>query len=104
MARMLGEKFLPESVQERRRQVRERAMSLREPVRNFREQNVPGPDILGRVESRVTSLRDRAVSRDSVLERIRMRRSGDGGSGDSGNSGSGNSSGDSNNNSGMNLT
>lgn len=104
MARMLGEGVLPESVQERRRQIRERAMSLREPVRNFREQNVPGPDVLGQVESRVTGLRDRVVSRDGVLSSIRERRA-DSGNGNSGtNSSDGNGGGSSSNNTSPNLT
>lgn len=83
MARMLGERALPEAVQERRRQIRERAMSLREPVRDFRESNVPGPDVVGQVESRVANLRNRFVSRDTVLSRIRSRRQDGGGDSDS---------------------
>lgn len=104
MPRMLGERALPEAVQERRRQIRERAMSLREPVRNFRESNVPGPDLIGQVESRVSGLRDRFVSRDTILSRISERRSESAG-GDSGSdSSNGNSGGSSSNNTSTSLT
>lgn len=94
MARMLGERLFPESVTQRRRQLRNRVQDLREPVRRFREQNVPGPDLVGRAESSVMSLRDRFVDRDSVLSGIMTRRggsSGGGGSGGGGSSGTSNS-------------
>lgn len=74
MARLLGDSVLPERVQSRRRSLRNRLTELRDPVRRFREQNVPGPDVVGRLESNVSDLRDRFVSRTTVLERIRQRR------------------------------
>lgn len=79
MARMLGDAVLPEQIQSRRRTLRNRLMDLREPVRSFREQNVPGPDVVGRLESRFTDVRDRFVTRTTVLERIRQRRQDDSG-------------------------
>ena len=75
VGRMLGENILPESVNERRRNLRSRVQSLREPIRNRRESLVPGPDVIGRAESRAMDLRDRVLSREGVLSRIRMRRS-----------------------------
>lgn len=94
MARMLGERFLPESVTQRRRSLRNRVQDLREPIRQFREQNVPGPDLIGRAESSIMGLRNRFVERDSVLSGIMARRSGGGGGAEAegnGTSGNGNS-------------
>lgn len=84
MARMLGERIFPESVTKRRRSFRNRVRDLREPVRRFREQNVPGPDMVGKLESSFVDLRDRFVERDSVLSGISARRRGTGGSDGSG--------------------
>lgn len=92
MARMLGDRLLPESVQSRRRQLRQRAQNLRDPIRNRRENLVPGPDVFGRAESTASDLRDRFVQRDGVVSRIRARRNGNDNSGN-GNS-NGNGSGD----------
>lgn len=75
MARMLGDRVLPESVQARRRDLRTRLEGVRQPVRSFREQNIPGPDLVGMTEDTLSSLRDRFVSRDAVVERIREVRS-----------------------------
>lgn len=94
MAEMLGNRFLPESVVSARRRMREQITQVREPVRRFREQNVPGPDIVGKAESQFTSLRNQFVRRDSVLEMIRQRSGSSGGSG-----GSSSSNGSSNNSS-----
>jgi hypothetical protein len=73
MPEMLGNNFLPESVTSARRRFREQVMQMRRPVRRFRERNVPGPDIVGRVESELTSLRDNFVRRESVLSQINRR-------------------------------
>jgi len=90
MARMLGESVLPESVNSVRRNIRNRAMGLREPIRRRREQLVPGPDVIGQVESSVTDLRDQFVSREGLLDRVRSQdmMSGNGNSTDSQNSSS----------------
>lgn len=89
MARLLGDRLLPDSVVERRGQFRERVMDMRQPLRQFRERNVPGPDLIGTAEDRFTDLRDRVVSRNSVLSRIQARResAGSGGDSNSGDSG-----------------
>lgn len=83
MARLLGDNLLPDSVVSRRRQFRERVSDLRQPVRQFRERNVPGPDLVGTAEEQLTSLRNSIISRDSVLNRIRSRSSTPDSSGDS---------------------
>lgn len=82
MARMLGDAVLPEQIQSSRRRLRNRLSDLRQPVRQFREENVPGPNVVGNLESRFSDLRDRFVSRTTVLERIRSQRNGDGMTGD----------------------
>lgn len=76
MAEMLGNRVLPESVVTRRRRVRERINNLRRPVKEFRQENVPGPDVIGKVESTTLDVRDKFVTRDSVLQMIRDRRNG----------------------------
>lgn len=91
MPQLLGDRFLPDTVVERRSQLRERVMDLRQPVREAREQYVPGPDLIGSAESTLTDLRNRVVSRQSVLSRIKSRRSSSGGTSSS--NGSGDSSG-----------
>ena len=73
MPEMLGNNFLPESVTSARRRFREQVMQIRRPVRRFRENNVPGPDIVGTVEDELTSLRDNFVRRESVLSQINRR-------------------------------
>jgi len=87
---MLGNRFLPESVVSVRRRFRERVNQARRPVREFREENVPGPDVIGRIENQAADLRSQVVQRESVIEKIRNRRggsgSGGGGTGSSNNS------------------
>lgn len=73
MAEMLGNNVLPESVVSARRRFRRKLADVREPVRNFRENTVPGPDIVGNVEDQVTSLRDQFVRRNSMLSMIQER-------------------------------
>lgn len=73
MARMFGEGVLPESVNARRRQLRNRLQDLRDPVRNFREENIPGPDVIGSLEGSLMNLRTSVVERDSVLSGVRDR-------------------------------
>lgn len=82
MPHMLGENFLPESVMQRRRQVRDQLQSFRQPIKSARE-NIPGPDVIGQVENSAKSLRDKFVSRQSVLSRIKNMRSQAGSSGGS---------------------
>lgn len=74
MARLFGDKVLPEAVQSRRRSLRMKLEDMREPVRQRREQYVPGPDIIGNLESSFSSARQNFVSRDTLLTRIRARR------------------------------
>lgn len=96
MADMLGQNILPEEINNRRRNLRQRLNSLRDPVRRRREDLVPGPDIIGRAESSLQDLRRRVVGMDGPLSGIRERRSGGGsGSGNSGNSGESSSGGSS---------
>lgn len=78
MARMLGDRFLPDSVSAARRSLRERAMDLREPIRSRRQSLVPGPDVIGKTETKISDLRDSFMSRDGVLARMRERNSGSG--------------------------
>lgn len=75
MARMLGERLLPESVNSRRRQLRERVRDVREPVRSKRMDLVPGPNLLGKAETTLSDLRDSVVERESILSKIKARRS-----------------------------
>lgn len=74
MARLLGDKVLPEAVQSRRRSVRMKVEDLREPVRQRRERYVPGPDLIGNLESSFFSARRSFVTRDTLLTRIKARR------------------------------
>lgn len=76
--RLIGDRVLPESVTSRRRQLRSRLRELRDPIRTRREDLVPGPDIIGMVESNLMNLRDRFTSRDGLLSRIRAQRDGQG--------------------------
>lgn len=78
MPRMIGEGFLPEAVQSQRNKLRNRLLDLREPIRSTREDLVPGPDVLGKVENTVKDFRDRVVTRESVIDRIQARRGNDG--------------------------
>lgn len=95
MPDMLGDNLLPDSVQSRRRSARRRLQNLRDPVRSTRERVVPGPDVVGRAEASFSDLRNRVVSADGLMDRIRERREGDsGGSTDTGNSGDTNTSND----------
>lgn len=91
MAQLLGDRFLPEQVVSARQRVRSQLSELREPVRSRRETLVPGPDLIGRLEDQVTSLRSRFVRRTSLMERIRSQRDGDSSSGQEKDSSSGSS-------------
>jgi len=77
MARLFGDRFLPESVTTRRRSLRRRIRSLREPVRSTRESTVPGPNIIGTAENKLSGLRDRFVRRDALVSRLRSMTSSD---------------------------
>lgn len=79
MPEMLGNNFLPSSITSARRRFREKVTELREPVKRFREQNIPGPDVIGKTEEQMTSLRDDFVRRESVLSSIKDRASGSNG-------------------------
>jgi len=81
MPHMLGENFLPESVQSRRRQFREKVNNLRQPIKNFRENTVPGPNVVGKAESQLQGLKNQFFSREGVLSRIKSFRSQQSGSG-----------------------
>lgn len=98
MARMLGERFIPESVQSRRRSLRQRLGSLRDPIRTRREEFVPGPDLIGTAEEQLSDLRDSFVSRDSVVASIRDAVGGMTGDDGESEDGSGGSSGDNSSN------
>lgn len=74
---MALQSVLPDSVNQRRRQVRQRLQGLREPIRSRREQLVPGPDVVGAAEERFANLRSQVTRRDSILQRIRQRREGE---------------------------
>lgn len=82
MPRMLGDKILPEGVQGKRRQLRSRIEDLRDPIRQKRRQFVPGPNIVGKAESKLSQLRDKFVTREGALSRIKELRSEDTGSSD----------------------
>lgn len=71
MARMLGEKMLPEAVQSRRRMIRERLMDARDPIRRRRQNMVPGPDIIGTAERNIADLRNKVVEREGILSRVK---------------------------------
>lgn len=66
MPQLLGEDILPDSVNSQRRKVRERVSSFRQPLKNRRQDAVPGPDLVGSFESKVKNLRSKAVSRDGL--------------------------------------
>lgn len=99
MPQMLGENILPDSVNTRRRRVRERVQSLREPLRSTRENLVPGPDVVGKLENQIMDARDRVVQREGALQgmdlgsRLMQLRGSD--SGSDGSNGSSNNSGSS---------
>lgn len=57
-------------------------MDMREPVRQRRVDLVPGPDLLGQAERKLRNTRDKFVSRDSVISRIKEMRSEDSGNGE----------------------
>lgn len=71
---MLGERILPNSVNQRRRQLRSRINNLRQPIRSRRE-NLSPFNVVGAVENTVSDVTDRIVARTAVLERITDRRS-----------------------------
>jgi hypothetical protein len=70
MVQLLGDRVLPDSVVQQRRKLRSSVNNLRDPIRQRREDLVPGPDIIGTVESNALDLRDRFVSRDMATQRI----------------------------------
>lgn len=65
---------MPEAVQSRRRTLRSRLRSMRRPLKQTRQDVVPGPDLIGKLENNVSNVRDRFVTRDSVLGRIKERK------------------------------
>lgn len=71
MARLVGDRYLPESFVSRRRSMRQKIRELRNPVRSFRESNVPGPDVVGKVEDTLMGARDSFVRRDALVSRLR---------------------------------
>lgn len=79
MANMVGEGILPESVNRRRRSLRQRVSSVREPLRSRRQSAVPGPDVIGRVEEQVRNVESRVSGREGIVDRIRNRQSSSGG-------------------------
>lgn len=98
---LLGDNLLPEAVMSQRRSMRTRLRNLRDPVRQFRENTIPGPNVLGQLEDRVIQMRDRFVTREMALSRLQdlrgggggmMNRGGNSGSNSGGGSGSGSSS------------
>jgi hypothetical protein len=110
---LLGDNILPDVIQERRESLRMRLQELRSPIREKRQQVVPGPDVIGEVEMKAIRSRNRLVNRDMSLSELTDSIPGVGDSddgtggnggkkskgknGDSGNSGKGNSSDQSNN-------
>ena len=98
MAELLGERALPDSVQNQRERLRSQLEDLRDPIRSRRVSTVPGPDLIGRGEEAITDARRRVITRDSPIGGILSRITGDdsedgGNSGGSGGSNGGNSSG-----------
>lgn len=93
MPQLLGDKVLPETVVSKRRTLREKVRDFREPVRQSREDYIPGPDVVGMTEDQISGLREKFVSRDGLIDRINDRRSDDSGSGDGGSGSSGDGSG-----------
>lgn len=71
MSTLLGDRFVPESLQSRRRSMRRRLRDVREPVRSRREDMVPGPDLIGTAERQVSDLRNSFVNRGSVVGSLR---------------------------------
>lgn len=72
---LLGERLLPEAVNSQRRSMRTRLRNLRDPLRSFRENNIPGPNVIGELEDRAIQTRDRFVTRDMALSRLQDLRS-----------------------------
>jgi len=89
MNKLLGDKFLPESVATRRRSVRQSLSSIRNPVRNFRESTVPGPDVIGMTEDKILDFRDSFTTRDGLVTKLREMTGSDDESEDGGNSSDG---------------
>lgn len=88
MAELLGERLTPDSIQERRKALRQRLQSLRDPIRRRRERMVPGPDLVGQTENTVVGLRRRLVRRDLPSDLLSRVRGSDGENGSNGSSGS----------------
>jgi hypothetical protein len=80
---LLGERLLPDSVNTKRRQVRSRLEEVRRPLKNKRKSLSP-VDVIGMTENNLADIRDRFVQRNSVVDRIRERRSDSSGGSDSG--------------------
>lgn len=104
MARMLGEQVIPRSVNLKRRQLRSKLRELREPIRRRRSEMVPGPDVVGQLESRINQTTDKIVRRDGVVDRIKQARSGGSNGGSSGGSSSQQTDSDSNNGSSQEVS
>lgn len=99
---LIGDNLLPEAAVSQRRSMRQRLRSLRDPLRSFRQDNIPGPNVIGQLEDRIVDTRDQFVSNDRVLSRLQDLRgnggiigNGDSGNGSNGSNGSGNSGGNS---------
>lgn len=67
---LLGDKILPDVIQERRESLRMRLQELRSPIREKRQQVVPGPDVIGEVEMKAIRSRDKLVNRDMSLSEL----------------------------------
>jgi len=67
---MLGNRLLPETVNEQRRKVRSRLRSLRRPIQERREQAVPGPDVIGGTEERLNSIKQRLSDGVAPTDRL----------------------------------
>lgn len=96
MADMLGGRVLPEMLNEQRRKLRSRLRDVRQPIRERREQSVPGPDVVGGAEEKLSDARQRLLDRDlptDALPSIRGDDSDDSGS-DGGSSSGGSGGGD----------
>lgn len=81
MARLFGERALPSSVNQQRRRLRSRLQDLREPIRQRRLEVVPGPNVIDQIEDQVRQARSTFVERQTMVERIKERRSREGNSG-----------------------
>lgn len=76
MADLLGNRLLPESLASKRRDLRNRLNEIRQPLRDFRTNMVPGPNVVEMTESQFMGLRNKVTERDSAMNTIARRRSG----------------------------